>query len=60
MFIMTNGGPAGSSATVISYVYERGFVKYELGYAAALSLMLFATILLLTLIELRLVRERAD
>jgi multiple sugar transport system permease protein len=59
-FIMTNGGPAGASASVINYVYEVGFVKYQLGYAAALSLMLFVTILVVTFVELRLVRATAQ
>jgi multiple sugar transport system permease protein len=57
VYVMTNGGPAGASATVISYVFEMGWAKYQLGYAAALSMMLFATILIVTLIELKLVRE---
>jgi multiple sugar transport system permease protein len=57
IYVMTNGGPAGASASVISYVYEMGFVKYQLGYAAALSLMLFATILVVTVVELKVVRE---
>ncbi len=57
IYIMTNGGPAGASASVIQYVYQIGFTKYKLGYASALSLMLFATILVITLIQLRLFRD---
>jgi multiple sugar transport system permease protein len=56
IYIMTNGGPANASASVILYIYQVGFRKYELGYAAALSLMLFATILVVTAIEMRLLR----
>ncbi len=56
IYIMTNGGPANASASVIMYIYQIGFRKYELGYAAALSLMLFATILVVTVVEMRLLR----
>ncbi len=56
IYIMTNGGPANASASVILYIYQVGFRKYELGYAAALSLMLFATILVVTAVEMRLLR----
>jgi multiple sugar transport system permease protein len=58
IYIMTNGGPAGASASVIHYVYEIGFTKYQLGYAGAISVMLFVTILILTVIQLRLFREK--
>jgi multiple sugar transport system permease protein len=59
IYIMTNGGPAGASASVIMYVYQIGFSKYQLGYAASLSLMLFATILVVTFVELRVFKERS-
>ena len=40
-------------------MYQIGFSKYQLGYAASISLMLFATILVITFVELRLFRERS-
>lgn len=58
IYIMTNGGPANASSSVILYIYQVGFRKYELGYAAALSLMLFATILVVTVVEMRLLRAQ--
>jgi multiple sugar transport system permease protein len=57
VYVMTNGGPAGSSMSVISYIYTFGITKFQLGYASALSLMLFGVILVVTLIQLRLIRE---
>jgi multiple sugar transport system permease protein len=39
-------------------VYEIGFSKYQLGYAGAISVMLFVTILIVTVVQLRLFRER--
>lgn len=58
IYIMTNGGPANASSSVILYIYQVGFRKYELGYAAALSLMLFATTLVVTVVEMRLLRAQ--
>lgn len=58
IYIMTNGGPAGGSASVIHYVYEIGFSKYQLGYAGAISVMLFLTILVVTVVQLRVFREK--
>lgn len=60
IYVMTNGGPAGASASVIAYIFETGWTKYQLGYAAALSMMLFATIVVVTIIELKLVRDSQD
>ncbi len=59
IYIMTNGGPADASQSVIGYVYEMGFTQYQLGYAAAVSMMLFVTILIITAVQLRIFREMA-
>ncbi len=58
IFVMTQGGPAGASFSIIFYIYERGFMNTELGYSSALSLLLFLTILIVTLIQMRVIRER--
>jgi multiple sugar transport system permease protein len=48
---ITQGGP-GSSTTVISlFVYKTAFSYYEMGYASAISWVLFAIILLFTLLQ---------
>ena len=51
IFIMTDGGPADSTRTLSYYIYTRGFQNLRMGYAAALSWVLFAIILLFTLIQ---------
>jgi len=58
VYMMTNGGPAGSSVSVIHYIYTTAIVRFHLGYAAAVSLMLFVFILIVTFIQQRLLRER--
>lgn len=39
--VMTNGGPAGSTTTLSYYIYNKAFQDLEMGYAAAISWVLF-------------------
>jgi multiple sugar transport system permease protein len=55
---MTNGGPAGSSSSVIHYVYTSAVVRHLMGYSAAVSMMLLALILLVTVVQRLVLRER--
>lgn len=55
--LMTGGGPGGKSATIVSYIYSTGFSRFQLGYAATLSLLLFVTILLVSWIRVLFVKE---
>jgi multiple sugar transport system permease protein len=50
-YIMTQGGPARSTVTTVYYIYENGFQWYQMGYASAVAWVLFALILLVTLIQ---------
>jgi len=43
--VMTNGGPAGTTTTLAYYIYNKAFVEYQMGYASAVSLVLFAIVL---------------
>lgn len=52
-FVMTNGGPLNSTLFYNLYLYNKAFVNYEMGYASALSWILFAIILIFTLIVIR-------
>ncbi len=46
---MTEGGPAGSTTTLAYYIYTEGFENGHLGYASAISWVMFTMIMLLTL-----------
>ncbi len=59
IFIMTKGGPRNSSKTVVYYLYEQAFQNLEISYACTIGLVLFLTILLLSLINLYAARGRA-
>ncbi len=57
VYMMTNGGPAGSSASVIYHIFTTAINQHLMGYASAISVLLFITILLLTLVQRRMIRE---
>ncbi len=52
-YILTNGGPADSTLTVVLYMYRQGFGMYQLGYASAVAYLLFAILLVLSLVQIR-------
>lgn len=47
-YVLTNGGPANSTSTLVIYLYRNGFQFYNLGYAAAVGVVLFLVILLMS------------
>lgn len=58
VYVMTNGGPAGSSSSVIHYIYQTAVVRNAMGYASAVSILLFVVILMVTLVQRYAIRER--
>jgi len=59
VYIMTRGGPANATSTIVYYIYQNGFESFRMGYASALSWLLFAVIFVFTLIQFRTERTRA-
>lgn len=59
VYMMTNGGPANSSASAIFHIFTMAIKQHLMGYASALSVLLFVTILVLTLAQRWLLRETA-
>ncbi|MFI0040043.1 carbohydrate ABC transporter permease [Streptomyces mutabilis] len=57
IYILTKGGPNGSTRPVLEYVYDVGFTGYSLGYASAISYLFFALIVVVSLVQLRLFRR---
>ena len=49
--LLTAGGPGGESRTMVLFIYETAFVRWQLGYAAAGAEILFVMILMVTLIQ---------
>lgn len=52
-FLLTGGGPAYATLTMILYLYQKAFQGFRLGYASAMGYVLFAMIFVLSLIQLK-------
>ena len=52
-FVATNGGPLDSTLFLVLYIYRQAFEFFHMGYAAALAWVLFALVLVLTLLLMR-------
>jgi multiple sugar transport system permease protein len=50
-YVMTGGGPYGSTRVLVQYIYETGFTYFRMGYASAMSIMLFVIILIISVIQ---------
>ncbi|SFP65561.1 carbohydrate ABC transporter permease [Salibacterium halotolerans] len=53
ILLITDGGPGKSTRPLIQYIYEMGFEQYDLGYAAAMSYVLFFILLIFSVIQIR-------
>jgi multiple sugar transport system permease protein len=51
IYVMTGGGPYGHTETVVMQIYTSGFRKLDVGFASALSYVLLAATLLLSVIQ---------
>ena len=56
-YVMTQGGPAQSTVTVLYFMYEEGFKWWNLGSASAVAFVLFLCILAVTLVQLAVARR---
>lgn len=54
--LMDRGGPGRASTTVMVYLYERGFLAGDLGYAAAMGWIITIVLLLIAVAQLRVSR----
>jgi multiple sugar transport system permease protein len=58
VFVLTRGGPANATATMVYYIFQNAFQSFRMGYASALSWLLFAAIFVFTLIQFGSQREQ--
>jgi multiple sugar transport system permease protein len=58
VYMITRGGPELSTRTLVQYIYETAFNNYRMGYAAALSWLLFLVIACFSFLQFRLLREK--
>lgn len=58
VFALTNTGPAGATMTPVIRIFNVAFESYQFGYASALGYVFFAIIFAISMLQLRLNRER--
>ncbi|HOE89965.1 MAG: sugar ABC transporter permease [Sphaerochaeta sp.] len=51
VYVMTGGGPHGTTRVLVQYIFETGFRYYKMGYSAALSYILFLIILVISVLQ---------
>ena len=56
-YIMTRGGPQNQTITTVYWIFNNSFTYYKLGYGAALSIVLLVILGILSIIQLRVLRD---
>ena len=59
-YVLTKGGPGYSSTTLVMYIYNEAFSYDDMGYAAAISVMLMLLILVLAVLQLTVFRKDVE
>lgn len=56
--VMTGGGPANSTQTFATYMYEASFETYRQGYASTIAVVMFLIAMLITIVQLRMYNSK--
>jgi multiple sugar transport system permease protein len=57
VYVTTKGGPLHATTVLVYYLYQQAFVYFHAGYAAAIAIVLFVAIIIITIIQKRLSRD---
>lgn len=57
VWVMTKGGPAGATSVVVEQIVTNAFSYGQMGYAAAMSMLFFVVLLVITIVQFRLQRR---
>ncbi|MDA8219308.1 MAG: sugar ABC transporter permease [Dehalococcoidales bacterium] len=60
IYVMTKGGPAGSTSVIVFYLYEQAFIHFRLGYASAVAYVLFAILFFFTVVQFRFLGKHTE
>jgi multiple sugar transport system permease protein len=58
VFLLTRGGPFGSTRVLGYYLFETAFERFELGYGASITLFVMVVTLLVAVVQARLLSRR--
>jgi multiple sugar transport system permease protein len=56
-FILTRGGPDGSTVSIVMVIYREAFTKFNLGLGAAISVLLLAVLVVVNVLQLRIIKR---
>jgi multiple sugar transport system permease protein len=56
-YVMTGGGPLNSTNLLVFYIYNQAFAQFDIGYAAAVAIVLLAVTMVLVYVQLQVSRE---
>ena len=59
-YILTGGGPGNESRSVVMYLYETAWKFFRFGYASTIAVALAAIMIVVTIIQFRLLRNRTE
>ena len=59
-YVMTKGGPDGATSTISYYIYNHAFQWFNMGYAAAIAVVLFVMVFAVTLVNWRFGGKKVD
>ncbi len=60
VYVMTGGGPHGTTRVLVQYIYETGFKFFKMGYSAAMSYILFLIILVISILQYTLLGRKEN
>lgn len=60
VYVMTGGGPHGTTRVLVQYIYETGFKFFKMGYSAAMSYILFLIILVVSILQYTLLGRKEN
>ncbi|HET6567228.1 MAG TPA: sugar ABC transporter permease [Rhodothermales bacterium] len=58
VYVLTYGGPLGSTKVLVYYLYEQAFKFFDMGYASAVAYFLFAVLFIVTMTQIRFFKGR--
>ena len=59
-YIMTRGGPQNQTVTIVYWIYNNAFTYFKLGYGAALSIVLLLILVVLSVVQLVILRDNTE
>jgi len=60
VYVMTGGGPSGSSELMATYMYSNAFESYRMGYASAIASGMFILISIIAIVTMGLLNRKED